>query len=80
MPAGIWSRAPATFERVQPGVELGYTDDMGTCWPQTAVDALPAPGVLQDIQAAIDHAAAPAARRHRRLLLGRCADLAWLHR
>ena len=51
--------APATFERAQPGVELGYTDaDMGTGFGyKTAVDALPAPGVLQDIQAAIDHAA-----------------------
>ncbi len=51
--------APAMFERVQPGVELGYTEsDMGTGFGyKTAVDALPAPGVLQDIQAAIDHAA-----------------------
>ena len=51
--------APATFERVQPGVELGYTEaDMGTgSGYKASVDALPAPGVLQDIQAAIDHAA-----------------------
>ena len=51
--------APATFERVAAGVELGYTEaDMGTGFGyKTAVDALSAPGVLQDIQAAIDHAA-----------------------
>lgn len=51
--------APATFHRVQPGVELGYTEaDMGTGFGhKMAVDALPAPGVMQDIQAAIDEAA-----------------------
>jgi len=51
--------APATFHRVKPGVELGYTDDdMGEGFGyKTAVDALPAPGVMQDIQAAIDEAA-----------------------
>jgi carboxymethylenebutenolidase len=39
-------------------VELGYTDaDMGEGFGyKTAVEALPAPGVMQDIQAAIDHA------------------------
>lgn len=51
--------APSTFQRVKPGVELGYTqDDMGAGFAlKTAVEALPAPGVLQDIQAAIGHAA-----------------------
>jgi carboxymethylenebutenolidase len=51
--------APATFHRVQPGVELGYTEaDMGEGFGyKTAVDALPAPKVMQDIQAAIDEAA-----------------------
>ena len=50
---------PATFHRVQPGVELGYTEaDMNEGFGyKTAVDALPAPGVMQDIQAAIDEAA-----------------------
>ena len=50
---------PATFHRVKPGVELGYTDaDMGEGFGyKMAVDALPAPGVMQDIQAAIDEAA-----------------------
>ena len=56
---GYLAVAPATFERVKPGVELGYLDaDMGAGSElKTAVDALPGAGVLQDIQAAIDHAA-----------------------
>jgi carboxymethylenebutenolidase len=51
--------APATFHRVKQGVELGYTEaDMGEGFGyKNAVDALPAPGVMQDIQAAIDEAA-----------------------
>ena len=57
---GYLAIAPATFERVKPGVNLGYTEaDMGVGFGyKTAVDALPAPGVLQDVQAAIDYAAA----------------------
>ncbi len=57
---GYLAVAPATFQRVQPGVELGYSEaDMGVGFGyKTAVEALPEPGVLQDIQAAIDHAAA----------------------
>ncbi|MFN8954269.1 MAG: dienelactone hydrolase family protein, partial [Burkholderiales bacterium] len=56
---GYLAVAPAAFHRVKPGVELGYTDaDMGEGFGyKTAVEALPAPGVMQDIQAAIDHAA-----------------------
>src|SRR6186713_2426247 len=56
---GYVAVAPATFERVKPGVELGYTeDDMKAGFElKTAVEALPAPGVLQDIQAAVDYAA-----------------------
>jgi carboxymethylenebutenolidase len=56
---GYLAVAPATFHRVKPGVELGYTpDDMGAGMAlKAAVEALPAPGVLQDIQAAISHAA-----------------------
>lgn len=56
---GYLAVAPSTFHRVQQGVELGYTeDDMKAGFGlKTAVDALPAPGVLQDIQAAISHAA-----------------------
>ena len=51
--------APATFHRVQPAVELGYSEeDMKTGFDhKAAVEALPAPGVLADIQAAIEHAA-----------------------
>ena len=56
---GYLAVAPAMFERVKPGVELGYTDaDMNVGFElKTAVSALPGAGVLQDIQAAIDHAA-----------------------
>ncbi|QNP47111.1 dienelactone hydrolase family protein [Diaphorobacter aerolatus] len=51
--------APATFARVQGDVDLGYTpDDMKVGGALKAgVEALPAPGVQADIQAAIDHAA-----------------------
>lgn len=57
--AGYLAVAPSTFHRVKPGVELGYApDDMSAGMALKAtVEALPAPGVLQDIQAAIDHAA-----------------------
>lgn len=57
--AGYLAVAPATFHRVKPGVELGYApDDMSAGSAlKAAVEALPAPGVLQDIQAAIDYAA-----------------------
>ena len=56
---GYLAVAPAMFERVKPGVEVGYTDaDMNVGFElKTAVAALPGAGVLQDIQAAIDHAA-----------------------
>lgn len=57
--AGYLAVAPSTFHRVKQGVELGYApDDMsaGSALKAT-VEALPAPGVLQDIQAAIDYAA-----------------------
>ena len=56
---GYLAVAPATFERVQPGVELGYAEsDMSAGSAlKTAVEALPGAGVLQDIQAAIDYAA-----------------------
>jgi carboxymethylenebutenolidase len=57
--AGYLAVAPATFSRVQPNVELGYTeaDQKEGFGYKAAVEALPAPGVLQDIQAAIDYAA-----------------------
>jgi len=56
---GYFVVAPSTFHRVKAGVELGYTEaDMGAGFAlKTAVEALPEPGVLLDIQAAIDHAA-----------------------
>ncbi|MFV0681128.1 dienelactone hydrolase family protein [Ottowia sp.] len=56
---GYLAVAPSTFERVKPGVELGYAEaDMkeGMGY-KGAVEALPAPGVMQDLQAAIDYAA-----------------------
>ncbi len=51
--------APSTFHRVKPGVDIGYsTDEMNAGFAlKTAVEALPAPGVMQDVQAAIAHAA-----------------------
>lgn len=56
---GYFVVAPSTFHRVQADVELGYTEaDMGTGFGfKTAVEGLAAPGVMADIQAAIDHAA-----------------------
>ncbi|HZY17002.1 MAG TPA: dienelactone hydrolase family protein [Ramlibacter sp.] len=56
---GFLAVAPSTFHRVKPGVELGYKEeDMSAGFAlKTAVEALPAPGVMQDIQAAIRHAA-----------------------
>lgn len=55
---GYLAIAPAMFHRAQANVELGYTDaDMGDGMAlKTAVESLPAPGAMQDIQAAIDHA------------------------
>ena len=56
---GYLAVAPSTFHRVKPGVDIGYTpEDMNAGFAlKTSVEALPAPGVLQDIRAAIDHAA-----------------------
>ena len=56
---GYLAVAPATFERFKTGVDLGYTEaDMKAGSElKSAVGALPGAGVLQDIQAAIDHAA-----------------------
>lgn len=55
---GYLALAPSTFHRVKKGVELGYSpDDMTAGFAlKTAVEELTAPGVLQDIQATIDHA------------------------
>ena len=56
---GYLAVAPAIFHRVRPNVELGYTqDDMAEGMAlKAATEALPSPGVMQDIQAAIRHAA-----------------------
>ena len=55
---GYLAVAPAIFHRVKPDVELGYEqDDMTAGMPlKTATEALPSPGVMQHIQAAIKHA------------------------
>src|SRR3978361_236619 len=57
--AGYLAIAPATFDRVERGVELGYTpEDMKRgSGLKAAGGALPAPGVLQGIQAAVAFAA-----------------------
>jgi carboxymethylenebutenolidase len=57
---GYLALAPALFERVEPGVELGYAQadiEAGIALKNGAA-ALPGEGVMADIQAAIDHAAA----------------------
>lgn len=56
---GYLAVAPATFHRVRADVELGYTPDdiaQGVAL-KAAVEGLPTPGVLPDIQAAITYAA-----------------------
>ena len=56
---GYLAVAPATFQRAKPNVDLGYTEaemKEGFGYKQ-AVEALPAPGVMQDLQAAVDYAA-----------------------
>ena len=57
--AGYLAIAPSTFDRVEPNVQIGYTpEDMKRgSGLKAAVEALPPPGVLQDIQAAVDFAA-----------------------
>jgi len=56
---GYLAVAPATFHRAKHGVELGYTpDDMQAGMAlKAAVESMPAPGVMADIQAAVDYAA-----------------------
>ena len=55
---GYLAIAPAMFHRAQTNVELGYAEaDMGAGMAlKTAIESLPAPGAMQDIQASIDHA------------------------
>jgi carboxymethylenebutenolidase len=54
---GYLAAAPSIFHRVKPNVDLGYQpDDMSQgVTLKAATEALPSPGVMQDIQAAIDH-------------------------
>ena len=56
---GYVAVAPAMFARVKANVELGYTEeDMQTGFAlKGAVEALPEPGVLRDVEAAVAHAA-----------------------
>jgi carboxymethylenebutenolidase len=56
---GYLAIAPATFHRVKAGVELGYgeQDVKEGAQLKAAVEGLPAPGVMPDIQAAVAHAA-----------------------
>ena len=55
---GYLAVAPAMFQRVQPNVELGYTeDDMKQGFAlKTAVESLPVPGALRDVEAAAAYA------------------------
>ncbi len=56
---GYVALAPALFDRLEPGVELGYEAadiDTGRAL-KTAAEALPAPGVLAAVEAAVSHAA-----------------------
>ncbi|HSC64065.1 MAG TPA: dienelactone hydrolase family protein [Caldimonas sp.] len=57
--AGYLAIAPATFDRIERDVQLGYAPDDVSRGSRlkAAVEALPAPGVLQDIQAAVDFVA-----------------------
>lgn len=63
--AGYLAIAPATFHRAQAGVELGYTgpDMQAGMALKAAIEALPAPGVIPDIQAAVDYAAATSGKK-----------------
>ncbi len=57
--AGYLALAPSTFDRVERHIQLGYTPNDMTEGMRLkgAVEVLPAAGVLQDIQAAVDYAA-----------------------
>jgi len=54
---GYLAISPAMFHRAQANVELGYAEaDMGAGMAlKTAIESLPSPGAMQDIQASIDH-------------------------
>jgi len=63
--SGYLAVAPALFARIEPAVELGYgPEDMQAGMAlKAAVEALPAAGVMPDIQAAIDYAAQHSGRK-----------------
>jgi carboxymethylenebutenolidase len=56
---GYVAIAPAIFHRLQAGVELGYTQDDITAGValKAAAQSLPAPGVMQDVEAVIAYGA-----------------------
>jgi carboxymethylenebutenolidase len=55
---GYYVLAPATFHRAEPGVELGYSpEDMQRGFGLKGAAEAVLPLLMQDIQAAIDHAA-----------------------
>ncbi len=55
---GFVALAPALFHRIKPAVELGYEpqDVAAGLALKAAVQALPEPGVMQDIEATVAHA------------------------
>ena len=57
--AGYLAVAPSTFDRVERDIQLGYapSDMTEGMRLKGAIEALPEPGVLQDIQAAVEYAA-----------------------
>ena len=54
---GYYAIAPALFDRVEPGVELGYDESDMARGVELAFNSLEMKNTLSDIQAAIDHAA-----------------------
>lgn len=55
---GYFAIAPAIFDRVKPGIELGYDEDGMNAGIEIAFQKVEIPTVLQDVQAAIDAASA----------------------
>jgi carboxymethylenebutenolidase len=53
---GYYAVAPALFDRVEPGIELGYEGSDAERGVEFAFNRLQMPQTLADIQAAIDHA------------------------